>query len=182
MFNYNKDTGLAYGVASGHTFSSLMEDIETHGDNVSFANFRQSYRNEVEALVKNLPIFSRERGDAVQDIMDALDDYVDYQGEEDNYVAEIDKTKYEMGWLGGAPLIWVTDSEWACYCKPCSPCVPGAGDLNSLGGSALSHCMPPSEWKVVFDEGYEEIPQSLIHISTGSHFDLWDYCGKKEEE
>ena len=181
MPNYNKDTGLAYGVASGHTFSSLMEDIELFGTNTSYEAFLASCRMAVRNLVRDMPLRGEEE-DAVQDIMDVLEDYMEYQGEEDNYVAEVDKTKYEMGWLGGAPLIWVTDSEWACYCKPCSPCVPGAGDLNSLGGGSLAHCMPPSEWKVVFDEGYEEIPQSLIHISTGSQFDLWGYCGKKEEE
>lgn len=182
MPNYNKNTKLAYGVVSGNTFFSLMEDIQSHGTNVSFEEYRASLRQPIQDLLERVGIYRTNIQGALEDIMDVLDDYMEYEGEEDNYTAEIENTKYEISWLGGAPLIWVINSEWACYCKPCSPCVPGAGDLDSLGGSTLAHCMPPSEWKVVFDEGYEDIPQTLTNISTGADFDLWEYCGKKEEQ
>ena len=38
--------------------------------------------------------------------------------------------KYLLLWLGGAPICYVTHSRWAAPCLECSPCVPGAGNLD----------------------------------------------------
>lgn len=56
---------------------------------------------------------------------------------------------YLIGWLGGAPLLWVTNSPYATYCRACSPCVPGAADLDSCttaeGANILGYCLDPAD-------------------------------------
>jgi hypothetical protein len=177
MFNWNKDTGLVYGVVSARNAPWLEEDIITHGNNTSFERFRTECRDKVRNLVRDLPVASAEIEAAVDASMETLEDYYLYEGEEDNYTYVDGPTKYELGWLGGAPLIWVVDSEWACYCNHCSPCVPGAGDLDNPEGTTLAHCMPPERWKEVYENG-GEIPKTLIHLPTEDGFDLWGFCGK----
>lgn len=90
---------------------------------------------DTEGLWENL------LGPISEDIAQGLDE------SEYEYEAE-DGTAYLIGWLGGAPLIWVVRSEYVTTTRPCSPCVPGAGDLDSatdeLDGT-LCHCPPPDD-------------------------------------
>jgi hypothetical protein len=55
------------------------------------------------------------------------------ESDEDEYSFRDEKNHQGLylTYLGGTPLVYVTESEWATWCRPCSPCVPGAGDLDS---------------------------------------------------
>jgi len=55
----------------------------------------------------------------------------DWQCEEPHIAGEYEGVKYEIQWLGGAPLLWVIDGPLGYCRKLCSPCVPNAGDLDS---------------------------------------------------
>lgn len=53
----------------------------------------------------------------------------------------------QTGHLGGALLVWVIKSKWVTAAAKCSPCVPGAGDLDNPrddGEESYCHCLPPS--------------------------------------
>jgi hypothetical protein len=173
MPNVNPKTGLAYGVISTRHTPYLLEDIQSHGNNVTMENRRKECRQRLRNVVCD---YSSNVDEVVEDMMDVLDDYAEHYGEEDEYEAELEGTKYLLSWLGGAPLIWVIDSEWACYCNPCSPCVPGAGDLDTLEGSTLAHCMPPEEWELIRENG-GQVPKTLINLKTNTEVSL-----EKEEK
>lgn len=51
--------------------------------------------------------------------------------EEPSIVGEVEGISYQIGWLGGAPLLWVLTGPVGRCAKLCSPCVPNAGDLDS---------------------------------------------------
>lgn len=53
------------------------------------------------------------------------------QIEEPVIEGECDGIKYRIDWLGGAPLLWVTDGPLGYADKLCNPCVPNAADLDS---------------------------------------------------
>lgn len=42
-----------------------------------------------------------------------------------------DGVHYLISWLGGAPLLWITQGPTGWAKSLCSPCVPGAADLDS---------------------------------------------------
>lgn len=44
---------------------------------------------------------------------------------------EYEGVKYRISWLGGAPLLWVIEGPTGYASSLCSPCVPGAADLDS---------------------------------------------------
>jgi len=83
-----------------------------------------------------------------------------YQPDEEEYEWVVSPTEaYLVSWLGGAPLIWVTRSAYATPCRQCSPCVPGAGDLDSPGSHdelSLALCPPPTRVDYA-DLGYHEV-------------------------
>jgi hypothetical protein len=56
---------------------------------------------------------------------------------------EVDGVKYRISWLGGAPLLWVFEGPLGVANRLCSPCVPGAADLD--GGFTLADEMAAGE-------------------------------------
>lgn len=55
-----------------------------------------------------------------------------YQCDEPSIEGTYEGVKYRTFWLGGAMLLWVFHSPWVVSVRSaCSPCAPGAGDLDS---------------------------------------------------
>lgn len=55
--------------------------------------------------------------------------------------------QYRIDWLGGAPLLWVFKSPHVTLAHPCSPCVPGAGDLDNVEDGYIDTYDVPVEWR-----------------------------------
>jgi hypothetical protein len=53
------------------------------------------------------------------------------QIEEPTIEGKLDGVKYHISWLGGAPILFVFEGPLGCAENLCSPCVPGAADLDS---------------------------------------------------
>lgn len=84
----------------------------------------------------------------VNDWYDSNEDVYLYEDEEEGLLIS-------ASCLGGAYLIFVEKSPWVCRARKCSPCVPGAGDLDTPdedGDEVL--CLPPR----FFTEAAEECP------------------------
>lgn len=159
MPNYNEKTGIPYGVISGNNVPDLADDIFSSGDSLTYAAWKQElgekisgairgaiddYTTRAETIVKSLDI-----AEIVDSLLDSgLGD--DYQQEEEEYEYSYDtpngKVSLLLGWLGGASIIWVIDSPWFANTAHCSPCVPGAGDLDSPVENGLEcYCLPPDD-------------------------------------
>jgi hypothetical protein len=143
MVNVNIKTGIPYGVIHGSTVPELLDEIQQKGTNLTYQNWRVRLVIEIrKALTKAIGDFvqphdrTRRIVESVQEqvadlLLDArLDECYEAEEEEFEYVAP-DGTHYKTSHLGGASLIWVLDSLWLVKVRPCSPCVPNAGDLNS---------------------------------------------------
>ena len=104
--NTNTETGVAYGVIYGHNSPNLLEDIYDYGENLTYQSF-------------------------IADCPDLPDD--DYMAEEEEFrYTDSAGNEFLLGYLGGAPLIWCILTDKIVHARQCSPCVPDAGDLNSL--------------------------------------------------
>lgn len=58
-----------------------------------------------------------------------------------------DGVTYSIDWLGGAPLLWVLESPYTGLYQLCSPCVPGAGDLESPDAFGFTCYDVPPDWR-----------------------------------
>ncbi len=85
-----------------------------------------------------------------------------YQCDEPRIEGIFENVHYGTSWLGGALLFYCFQSPYITHkAAQCSPCVPGAGDLDSLG-HFTSYTFPP-EW---FSENY------LLHLFQTEGYDL----------
>jgi len=175
--NYNKKTGIPFGVVQGNNVPDLVDEIMTHGENESYLTFKKELAQEIRwAVEKVLEPYVIDASDNLQGYdFDELVNHVedrgwDFNDEENNYSYEKDypegKVNYLLSWLGGAILVWVIKSPWVAYCRPCSPCVPGAGDLDSAAdkdSGILAYALPPSE----LDENFDGAESFLLTSDNG---------------
>jgi hypothetical protein len=131
--NTNETTGIRYGVASMNSLADwAWEEFETRGTNLSLESALAEWRSENPQ--------ADEGSDEEQEFFDS------YQSEEDCYALESEGLKLELGWLGGAALVWVIESPHQTHARQCSPCVPNAGDLDSPDPDGVECYTLPGEW------------------------------------
>ena len=80
-----------------------------------------------------------------------------WEFDEMEYLLETPEEKYLISFLGGAPLIWVCHSRYITLCQQCSPCVSGAGDLDSASASGSFALCPPPEEADYHEMGFVEV-------------------------
>jgi hypothetical protein len=100
-----------------------------------------------EAFVENHVLNASEGRDLLQYEDDAMEQFSDlYQSCEPTIEGAYGGVKYRISWLGGAPMLWVLDSPWTTIGKLCSPCVPGAVDLDAGCGESEGYDVP-QDWR-----------------------------------
>jgi hypothetical protein len=143
--NIDKATGIRYGVISPHTPSSeAVSDIYSNGDNLSYRAAVEEAKSRIAAALTPvlddlgvLPYVWREEDkqcheDTVTEIVDGVWESVEqafndhYEEDSDNYRYEQDGYVIETTSLG----LYVVKSDYYTYAPFCSPCAPGAGNLD----------------------------------------------------
>jgi hypothetical protein len=147
MPNFDEKTGIRYGVISPHAISQYaLSDIYTNGDDPHYEyqknEIERDYKNDCEE--KNIPFNQDDLDILIQDMSDCFenpDGQMDYSDSE-----------YDLHVSGDNFGIFVMRSPYYTYCRGCSPCAPGAGDLNSpiTDKDQLADCM---SLKTIFSAG-----------------------------
>ena len=119
--NIDLNIGVRYGVISFNSISpDALDDIYTLGRNVSYDN----YIRELEAQNKT------------EDEIEELTEF--YESDNDIYEYKEDGYEIVTSELG----LYVINSPYTTNCKFCSPCCPGAGDLdNYLDEGVEAYCL-----------------------------------------
>lgn len=150
--NIDPQTNIPYGVINGQSVPDLLDDILIHGTNLTYQYQQNELRDSIRSAIDyaSLPERVRCRVDEevdhlVEEVMEARN--LDVCGTEDEYEYEEANTRLWLTYLGGAPLIYVLRSPFVIGTRPCSPCVPNAGDLDNLDAQdgILCYSLPP-EW------------------------------------
>lgn len=155
MPNYNPDTGIPYGtIYLHHLDSDLAQELwYTHGEDISYKLALKELRAEVTRDVED-EYGDDESDDRLneEDMADEIDRRVETQSEfinidEPTIEGEYEGVKYMISWLGGAPLLWVFSSPFTGSYAQCSPCVPGAGDLETPDEYGVVCYDVPPDWR-----------------------------------
>lgn len=127
MPNFDETTGIRYGVISPHSISPFaLDDIYQKGTD-------PHYEYGKTELLKDLKQFCEDHYLNFDNInTDSFEDEYNesYSGNDDGQCDYSDK-EYDLHVSGDNFGIFVMKSPYYTYCRNCSPCAPGAGNLDS---------------------------------------------------
>ena len=146
--NTHPETGIRYGVIALNKINSDIANELWNGTNVSYEMAVEEVKAQAEADFQD-----------IEDPEESEEEYVDRAVENAEIEIEIEEptiagtyedVKYQITWLGGAPLLWVLEGPVGTARSLCSPCVPNAADLDSgfeIGVGLGHECyVIPKEW------------------------------------
>lgn len=144
--NFNPKTGIAYGYISANSLDPEWVDT------LMYSNFAVdlSYK---EAENEHIQVRESEWLEDHDDLEDF--DYGDeeaafsesYEGYEPTITGTLEGVQYQSSWLGGALHFFIFESPHVDTFQVCSPCVPGAADLDSPSKSGIEGYDVPSDWR-----------------------------------
>lgn len=177
--NINPRTGIRYGVVDARNLPWLLDEILASGTDNRYDEAKRELIARFEAcetteeandIIREahyspdrLLLSDGELADADFDDLasEILSDTYESDGDSLDYTHESDGIKYQLGSLGGAPLLWIIESPFVTWCRQCSPCVPNAGDLNNLCGEdegVHAYCFNPDD----FDPDHPDRPKFSV--------------------
>lgn len=156
MSNMNPETGIRYGVIAGNSLDPEVLHELTSGTSITYTN---AYEDERKRLLKiwqdefdSSTEASASQTDPDFDVMEHIqfklsvpadiedaESFAEFKLEEfsstwecdeQEYLIDKDGVKGRVSWLGGAPLVWVFEGPTGYAAELCSPCVPGAANLD----------------------------------------------------
>lgn len=130
MPNYDEKTGIRYGVISPHSISPFaLGDIYTKGTDPHYEAMCSEIRVFAGDMAGQSPFpISDELQEKIADLI--IEDRSDMYENPDGQIDYSDK-EYDLHAAGDNFGIFVMKSPYYTYCRGCSPCAPGAGDLDS---------------------------------------------------
>lgn len=151
LFFGSQATNLSEQRAYEELKHEIERDAEGVEDEVRIAIAERDY-----AMLSNDNLMEREVEAAFQRLGYAdRDDYIDtrlelesqdMQIEEPTISGTLDGVKYEISWLGGAPLLFVLESPVTGHFSLCSPCVPGAVSIDCPNPDGELGYGIPEDW------------------------------------
>ena len=149
MTNTNPETGIRYGYISANSLNSdlLQELLYSYGVDLSYNEAADNLFNEAMSDAKMQAadagvIFDKE---AFQDEWECPDIDID----EPIFAGTCEGVNYQVSWLGGAINLFIFESPVTGYYDLCSPCVPGAVNLDNPNANGYLGYDVPAEWRAV---------------------------------
>lgn len=143
--NIDHETGIRYGVLSGHALASHAWDtIYSEATDLDYAEAVENAKRELAHAIKSvLEEYSANFNatELASDIIDDLDFNLESGGDSRRFL--YDKERETFNVLSDGDVM-VTNSEYYTWCAFCSPCAPGAGYLGS-DGNVKTYCLGP-QW------------------------------------
>jgi len=153
--NTNPETLIRYGIISANSLNSELVDELMYGCNakdLSYEEAKLEFMADIEREVQwEIDEGKIEADEFVEEVETRFDfreqDFNDnYYCDEPTIEGEHDGVKYRTTWLGGALLVFFLESPYTLRGDLCSPCIPGAVNLDSPNPDGFEGYAPPSDW------------------------------------
>jgi len=178
MPNFDETTGIRYGVISPHSISSNCDYDLYEGPN-STDPYYESMRTEISLSVNELMNNTNYNisDDLKEQIKDMILDEMSERYENPDGQMDYSDNEYSLHVSGDNFGIFVMKSPYYTFCRGCSPCAPGAGDLNNpidpvnLNLSTLEHisaktlCLGPEWFDREKDQYSRNMPYRCFKVS-----------------
>ena len=146
MVNANPTTGVRYGYISANSLHPEVLDELLYGRQATDLSY-ENFKTEVYAAMRaGLDDWLSVR--AIDAAFDAAIEEAEFNCDEPIHEGEYEGVRYRTSWLGGALNVWIFKSPVVGNYAECSPCVPGAGNLDCPDLDGVVCYDVPKEWRV----------------------------------
>jgi hypothetical protein len=160
--NIDVATGIRYGIISQNSVSSYaMDDVYTHGEDLGYQEFREEVKDRIRSAIISAV---EDVGGSIDNELDVDDlfDMAEFDFYESNGPHAYTEDDCDVQTAGDNDL-FVFKSKYYTHAQFCSPCVPGAGNLDTpCEDGPKTYCLGP-EW---FDEE-RPCPYPIYSVETG---------------
>jgi hypothetical protein len=148
FFNYNAAEGMSAQELQKE--ATTLREMIARGDPDEMKDYTHRAVEEMLGEVTEDQIYQFMDENYDCELSDAMADIDDSEWTKFGEITNEQGTfKMMMTYLGGAPLLWVLEGPVITKARPCSICVPGAGDLDSPDEDGYECYGLPEGW---FDE------------------------------
>ena len=174
MSNYDSSTGISYGVISPHSINQdCLSSLYDEGTDPYYENAKEEFTTTLKSIISN---FMYENNVTLEDDEIDIDYYLDRWN--NNYEScgdgqcDFKDSEYTLHISGDNFGIYVMRSPYYTYCRKCSPCAPGAGDLNNpleieeievLDTYDRAYCLGPDYFG---DSEYDRMPYRVFRVDN----------------
>lgn len=147
MINTHPITGIRYTVYSMRNLKSWIYEELFYGSQATDLSYEEVYEEELSLAIKRARYEAEVNGKEF-DEADFIEDWEcpELEIDEPNIAGTYDGVRYEISWLGGAPLLWVLESPHTGRFVLCSPCCPQSCDGDSPIAGGFTGYAVPEEW------------------------------------
>lgn len=144
MVNTNPTTGVRYGYISANSLHpEVLDELQQRGVDICY----QEACEELEAAIRMAvgDFLSRRQA---QELVDYALEMFEHECDEPIHEGVYGGITYRTSWLGGALNVWIFDSPVTGHYAECSPCVPGAGNLDCPDLDGVLCYDVPEDWRI----------------------------------
>jgi hypothetical protein len=160
--NRDTETGIRYGMISQNSLSSFaLGDIYTHGDDLGWEDIKQQAKADLTRAIAEVVRNYGKIGDPNAWANDIVENDVDFDGFDEGGPYRYEFEGYVVQTTDSGDM-WVFKSPYYTHAQFCSPCVPGAGNLDCpCPDGPKTYCLA-SDW---FEDG--KAPYDVWSVETG---------------
>lgn len=145
MQNVNPTTGVRYGYISANSLHPDVLQQLQYGSRAVDVHY-ENFKTEIYAAMRaGLDDYLSVR--AIDAAYDVAIEEADFYDDEPVHEGEYEGVYYRTSWLGGALNVWIFESPVIGTYAKCSPCVPGAGNLDCPTEDGVVCYDVPEDWR-----------------------------------
>ena len=176
MPNYDEKTGIYYGVISPNSIcQETLNDLIDRSVDTVYEESKKEVIDHINGLFEEIGV--RDNDKDYETIREMMITTFNENYENDNHGYEYEDKEYTLHICDDNFGIFVIKSPYYTFTKQCSPCAPGAGDLdNSISpqeyekgdynafmyGTVKAYCLP----RDYFDDEYAKIPYRYYRVDN----------------
>lgn len=141
-YGYIRADSLRYDVLDELQFGSQARDV--HWEEALY-DLRSDFASILRDWHLDEAFVARFANDCVDEVSDEIGNH--WYDDEPIHEGELEGVKYRTSWLGGALNVWIFESPFTDVFQECSPCVPGAGNLNCPDKEGVLTYDVPLAWR-----------------------------------
>lgn len=142
--NVNPKTGIPYGMIAASLHQDVI-DILLYGSQANDLSFKAAWDEEVARQQREHDDLWA--GHPNPEPFEPDDNYFDPTIDEPIIAGVYEGVHYQSTWFSGGLSFWIFESPHINPHRPCSLCVPGAGDLDNPDENGILCYDVPPDWR-----------------------------------